>query len=305
MSAALDVVVVAYGSRDVIEECVEEARALPGTGRVVVVDHGDDGTHARAAAAGAEVIRAPDNPGFGAGQNRGVRATTAPVVLLLNPDAVPDAHGIREGLATLAGEPGVGAVQGVIVNRVTGQAERSQGRELGPVHLLGRAFGARRLLGWPAVRFVARRVGVVHDHVDRIPSGPRRVDSLAATAVLVRRDAFDAVGGFDESYFLYGEDLDLCRRLRNDGWGLVALPDRFAVHESGGSAASNAARELTWWRGTMRFAARWWSPAAWSVAVVAAVVCWCGIAVRQPRAATRAWRELVAEPLRDRRTRRD
>ena len=141
--------------------------------------------------------------------------------------------------------------------------------------------------------------------MDRVPGGPRRVDSLAATAVLVRRDAFDAVGGFDESYFLYGEDLDLCRRLRNDGWGLVALPDRFAVHESGGSAPSDTARELTWWRGTMRFAARWWSPAAWGVAVVAAVVGWIGIAVREPSAASRAWREMVAEPLRDRRTRRD
>ena len=117
----------------------------------------------------------------------------------------------------------------------------------------------------------------------------------------MRRTAFAAVDGFDESYFLYGEDLDLCHRLRAAGWALVAMPTPFAAHDSGGSAASATARELTWWRGTMRFAALWWSPLAWSCAVAAAVVRWCGLAVREPAIAARAWRELVSAPLGDRR----
>jgi GT2 family glycosyltransferase len=301
VTGAFDVVIVAYESREVIGTCVAAARSLPDVGAVVVVDHGDDGSGAIAASAGALVVPNPANPGFGAGQNRGVAATTAPVLLLCNPDAVVAPEGIVAGLALLSAEPEVGAVQGAITNRATGAPERSGGRELGPVHLVGRALGARRLLQWRPVRALARRVAPVADHVIRVPDAPVVVETLAATALLVRRAAFDEVGGFDEAYFLYGEDLDLCRRLRARGWRLVALPEPFAVHESGASAASATARELTWWRGTMQFAARWWSPEAWAWAVASAGVRWCRLAVRSPVGARRAWREMVADPLRERR----
>jgi GT2 family glycosyltransferase len=298
-----DVVVVAYASRDTIEHCIERVGALRGVGNLMVVDHGTDGTADIAETLGARVFRNPGNPGFGAGQNRGVAATSAPYVLLLNPDAAPEPDGIAAGLTLLDADPCVGAVQGVITNRTTGAPERSSGCELGPVHLLGRAVGARRLLAYAPVRAVARRVGVVADHVDRVPTGPAAVDSLAATAILVRRKAFDQIGGFDESYFLYGEDLDLCRRMRQAGWTLVAMPDRFAWHESGASAASTTERELNWWRGTMRFAALWWTEAAWYSALLSATIAWLHLSVRDLRVSTRAWRELVVEPQRDRRRR--
>ena len=126
-----------------------------------------------------------------------------------------------------------------------------------------------------------------------MPDGPTSVEALAATAVLVRRDAFDQVGGFDAGYFLYGEDLDLCRRLRDAGWELVALPVPWADHDSGGSAASAWTRELDWWQGTMRFAARWWSRPAWRLAQGAAFVRWLRLALRHPRGAKAAWRALL------------
>lgn len=296
----LAVVIVGYDSAAVIRSCVDGARALSGVTEIVVVDHGDDGTAVVAEAAGARVLRCPGNPGFGAGQNRGVRETDAPYVLLLNPDAVVDPDGIAAGLAVLVADGTVAAVQGCIVNRATGATERSQGRELGPVHLYGRALGLKRWLRLAPVRAVARRVGAVADHAERIPDGPQRVESLAATAVLVRRAAFEAVDGFDESYFLYGEDLDLCRRLRRAGWSLVAVPDRFAVHESGASAANRVARELTWWRGTMQFAATWWPEARWRAAVGAAVVQAGLLALRHPTRAGQAWREIVVAPVRAR-----
>jgi GT2 family glycosyltransferase len=303
VSARFDVVVVAYANRDTIEHCIERVGALQGVGTLVVVDHGTDGTADVAEAMGARVIRDPGNPGFGAGQNRGVAATTARYVLLLNPDAAPEPAGIAAGIALLDADPGVGAVQGVITNRTTGAPERSSGRELGPVHLLGRAVGARRLLAYAPVRALARRVGTVADHVERVPAAPTEVDALAATAILVRREAFDQIGGFDESYFLYGEDLDLCRRMRRAGWTLVAMPDRFAWHEGGASAASSTERELTWWRGTMRFAALWWTEAAWYAALLSATIAWLHLSVRDVQVSSRAWRALVIEPQRDRRRR--
>lgn len=266
----VDVVEVAFRSDDVIEGSVRAALSLGG--RVVVVDHGDGRSAALAAAAGATTIVDPSNPGFGAGQNRGMRECTSEFVLLCNPDAEVDPAAVQAGVAHLRARPDVAAVQGVIVNRATGKPERSQGVELTPLHLLGRALGARRLLdvGW--VRALARRSAVLRDHADRVPAGPVEVESLAAAAVLVRREAFDWVGGFDPGYFLYGEDLDLCRRLRAAGWKLLAIPDVWATHTSGGSATSSREREQDWWEGTMAFAATWWTGPKWWVARVVASI---------------------------------
>jgi len=296
MSGRLDVVVVAYDSRERLGACLAAAQRLEGLGRVVVVDHGRDGSGELARAAGAAVYEDPSNPGFGAGQNRGVGASAAPFVLLLNPDAEPDPAGVAAGVALLDADPSVAATQGVIVDRGTGTPQRSAGRELGPLHLLGRALGARRLLRLGPARRLAAHVPAVADHVARAPASSTLVASLAATALLARRAAYVEVGGFDERYFLYGEDLDLCRRLRAAGWRLVALPDRFAVHEGGASSGAWATRELAWWGGTMRFAACWWASAPWGGALAAAFLQWLKLSVREPRLAGRAWRALLSEP---------
>lgn len=291
--ATVDVVVVAYNSRDVLPGCVAAARRIPGLREIVVVDHGGDGSARVAEAAGAWAMTVGENGGFGAGQNCGLRVTAAPFVLLLNPDALVVPEAVARGVAFLEAESDVAAVQGVIVSRSTGRPERSQGVEVGPLHLAGRALGVRRVSAVPPIARMARRLDVLTDHVDRIPDGPRAVASLAATALLVRRSAITRLGGFDESYFLYGEDLDLCRRLRLSGWRLVALPDEWAVHQSGGSSASGWDRELHWWRGTMQFAARWWSAPAWWAAVAAATLRWARLVTLRPRGAREAWRALV------------
>jgi GT2 family glycosyltransferase len=174
--------------------------------------------------------------------------------------------------------------------------------ELRPVHLIGRAFGARRLLGHRLGKMIAARVPTLRDHAERVPGGPTEVESLAATAVLVRRLAFVAVGGFDESYFLYGEDLDLCRRLRLAGWKLLALPEVWAAHVSGGSAESTHSRDFHWWQGTMRFGAYWWGGRDWAIALLAAVVRCSQLVLLDPHRATAAFRALVREPRSARRS---
>lgn len=292
----VDTVFVAYRSEDVIERAL--AQAAPLGGLSVVVDHGDGASARIAALAGALAIHDPSNPGFGTGQNRGISFTGSEFVLLCNPDAeiLPDA--VLAGAELLRARPGAAAVQGVIVNRGTGRPERSAGVELGPVHLLGRAVGAKRLLGLPVVASLARRSSTLQDHADRVPDEPVEVESLAATAVLVRRSALDQVGGFDESFFLYGEDLDLCRRLRAAGWTLVAVPEVWATHTSGGSAHSSWQREAEWWRGTMSFAARWWGPAPWTAAMAAATLRWARMAVRHPSRAGAALIAVILAPAR-------
>ncbi len=295
-----DVVIVAYRSERHLPACLDALQLLGWHGDIVVVDHADGLSAVLAEARGAVGIEDPSNPGFGAGQNRGLAKTASPYVLMLNPDAVVDASGMRRGLAYLQAHPGVAAVQGVIRNGATGDVERSQGAELGPLHLWGRTVGARRLLRWPIARALARRVKSVRDHAERVPAEPVTVPYLAATAIVARREALESVGGFDERYFLYGEDLDLCRRLRRAGWELAALPWQFATHENGGSAATMWDRELEWWRGTMTFAARWWTAAAWSSALLAAACRAVILTVQRPRRARDVFAAFVCEPVRSR-----
>lgn len=295
----IDAVLVAYRSEDVIQAAVESAKALGGT--VVVVDHGDGGSARQAALAGALAIHDPSNPGFGAGQNHGLAFTESAYVLLCNPDAELDTAAVAAGVEVLDRRPEVAAVQGVIVNQATGQPERSAGVEVGPLHLLGRALGAKALLGVPAVAALARRSPILRDHADRVPREAVEVQSLAATVLLVRRSALVAEGGFEESYFLYGEDLDLCRRLRAAGWKLVALPDVWAKHASGGSADSSWSREANWWRGTLQFGAGQWSGTGWALAVAAAILRWCRLVVRHPLHAPDAFTAMVVDPVRRRR----
>ena len=142
-----DVVVVAYRSEREIEDCLAALGLEPDVVSVTVVDNGDGRSAAVAERLGATAIREPANPGFGAAVNRGAARGTAEAFLVLNPDALLQPGAFTSGLEWLQSEPTVGAVQGAIVNRTTGQDERSAGRELGVVHLLGRrVLGLRALL---------------------------------------------------------------------------------------------------------------------------------------------------------------
>jgi GT2 family glycosyltransferase len=221
----------------------------------------------------------------------------------LNPDARVDREGVHAGIALLDRAGDVAAVQGVIRNRVTGQPERSQGLALGPVHLVGRALGLRRVLRFGIVRKALQDAPIVGDHVRRVPDKPRDVESLAATALLVRRSAFDSVGGFDEGYFLYGEDLDLCRRLREAGWRLMALPVHWAEHTAYASSAGWWERELVWWEGVLRYAARWWSASAWAAARFSTVLRIIPMIAVRPNRAGEVLARLVVGPGRHRRRR--
>lgn len=300
----IDVAVVAYGDLASVWDAVASVRSLPELGEIVVVDHNESAEEGGPAPADIRVVVDRSNPGFGAGQNRGMSLTSAPYVLCLNPDASVEPDAVARGAALLDASPDVAAVQGTIRDRATGAPERSQGVELTWLHLLGRALALRGLLRSSALRRLARRSRTLRDHADRVPECTLDVETLAATAVLVRRSAFDSVGGFDDDFFLYGEDLDLCRRLRGAGWRLVAVPETWAHHTSGSTSGSTISREVAWWGGTLRFAAKWWSRHEFALACAAGgiaaarhvIVCWprrheiVGAMVRTPLSVRRGTR---------------
>ena len=228
------VVVVSHQTRDHAMTCLA-GLAAAGADDVVLVDTGStDGTADAVRAAYPNVrVLAVDNLGFGRGANLGVAATDAPVVVVANAD-VRFAPGSVSDLADrLRRAPDVAAV-GPLVRYPDGRAQASARRLPDPRTAVGHAVLSRI---WPANPWTRR-----YRAADQDPGSPRDVDWLSGCALALRREAFDAVGGFDPGYFLYVEDVDLGVRLGRAGWRLRYEPSARVVHAVGASTGTRRRR---------------------------------------------------------------
>lgn len=162
------------------------------------------------------------NPGFGAGCNAGARATPKDdaLILVVNPDVTFDPLALDEAILTLHSRPNIAAV-GVRLTRPSGEPVSS----------------ARR---FPSPRSIMRR-----RPDEMLPAqGSMPVDWICGAFMLWRPEAFRAVGGFSEEYFLYFEDVDICRKARRAGWDVVANADITVFHDQGhGEATSRRLRQ--------------------------------------------------------------
>jgi N-acetylglucosaminyl-diphospho-decaprenol L-rhamnosyltransferase len=228
----LAVVVVNHNSGDFLDQCVSSVYTAAGdlSLDLVVVDNASrDGSAQRAAAQhpAARLIQNPVNRGFAAAANQGILSTAAPFLLLLNPDA-QITGGTLAALLKVAGErPRAGAV-GLLVRNPDGSVQPSARKVPGLIESLGHAF-----LGsfFPNNRFTRSYTMADWDRVTE-----REVEWISGSAMLLRRAAYDDVGGFDEGYFMYVEDVDLCTRMRKAGWTVLFSPEVEAVHEVGVSS---------------------------------------------------------------------
>lgn len=225
-------VVVNYNARDVLLKCVQSLRA-DGVGTVVVVDNDSrDGSGEALAAADPEARWVPTgaNLGFGAAANRGVATVATPYVLILNPDVEIEPGTVKALVDALERDPALAAV-GPRVEEPDGTVYAS-GRPFPDLMVAaGHAF-----LGYAAPR---NRFTRAYKLLDWDRSSPRDVDWLSGSCLLVRRSAFDAVGGFDEDFFMYVEDVDLCWRWGRAGWRVRYEPAGRVVHT--GAVSTNQA----------------------------------------------------------------
>ena len=229
-SAEVSAVVVSYNSAAYLPDCIRSLRS-EGVDDVVVVDNASsDGSVAtvRAADAGVTVVETGANLGFGSGANRGVASTRGHYVLVLNPDTVVEPGTVKALGEALDRDPGL-AVVGPRMENVDGTLYPSVRRFPNLPVALGHAFLG---LVSPRNRYTRSYRMLDWDH-DR-PAAD--VDWVGGACFLIRRTAFDAVAGFDEAFFMYVEDVDLCWRLGRTGWRIGYEPAGRVVHALGGSS---------------------------------------------------------------------
>lgn len=226
-------VVVTYNSAGHIAELLDSIPAAMGDlrHRVVVVDNGS--TDATLAVLDSRtdctVIRS-SNDGYAAGINRAVRACPGTEsILILNPDATLDAGCVPTLRAALRA-PGVG----IVAPRVR-EADGSLSPTLRRGPTMGRV-GGLSFTRWP--RFAER----IED--PREYEQAHEVEWAVGAILLVDRECYDALGGLDESYFLYSEETDFCLRAKDAGWATVYTPDAGAMHVGGGSGESAATHTM-------------------------------------------------------------
>jgi GT2 family glycosyltransferase len=229
-------IVVSFEARDDLAACLASLDATAGEGvEAVVVDNAStDGspdlvarTHPRA-----RLIRNAVNVGFGRACNQGAAASGAPCLLFLNPDARLTPGALQALEQVLDQEDGVGIVGPRTVNE-DDTPQVSFGPALG---LLGE-WRQRRL-----VRGVRRRDPATLRRLQALTATPSEPDWVSGSCLLMRRRAFEQVGGFDEGFFLYEEDVDLCVRARAAGWRVRYEPRAVVRHRLGRSMAAMPVR---------------------------------------------------------------
>ncbi len=251
---SLDVVVVTYESAAHLRACLG---SLPADARVVVVDNAsEDGSADLAAELGATVLRNAENRGFAAAANQGARAGSGELVLFLNPDAVLEPGAVEALPAAFAGDPTLAAASPTLLHD----------------------DGSEQRVAWPYPSATATWVEALGLHLVRAPRDESAY--LVGTCLCLRRAAFEEVGGFDERFWLYGEDADLGLRLEQAGWDSRVVPGAIARHVGGASGAASGGLAFEHFqRGAELFVAKHEGPSALAVHRVGLLL---GSALRLP-----------------------
>jgi hypothetical protein len=244
-AADIWIIVPAWNTRDLLAACLA---SIPDVrlGRTVVVDNGSsDGTVTmlRDRFPAVRVVENPDNLGFARAVNQGAALTVSRYVLFLNSDAILEPGAIEALAVVLESQPQAGLVGSRLL-----YPDGSFQASFAPFPTLLHEFlilsGVGRLLygsSYPSKGPEEER-------------GPQTVDYVGGACMLARRSAFEQVGGFDEGYFLYAEEVDLCHSLWGHGWDVWYQPAAVVLHAESGSSRSQAGRrEAMLYRSRVRF----------------------------------------------------
>jgi len=249
-AATVSAVVVNHDAGALLLECVTSLHD-DGAAEIVVVDNASSDGSAdalEASGAAARVVRTGHNLGYGAGANRGIAASSGELVVVSNPDVVVHGGALAKLVGVLEADPTV-AIAGPRIEEPDGTRYPSARRFPSFVDATGHAL----LAGIAPGNRYSRRYRMA----DLEAGAQAGVDWVSGAFFLARRRALEELGGFDEGYFMYAEDTDLCWRARRAGWGVLYVPGAVVTHRQGVSTARRPYRMLVaHHRSVLRFASR-------------------------------------------------
>lgn len=265
----IGIITVSYGSGEALTSFLASLREFHGDALpVVVVDNKPDHENVRDLAArfGAAYLALPENPGYGAGMNAGVRtlresAATFDAYFFCNPDVRFLAPAVNELAESLLNDPSAGSIGPRLLNE-DGSTYPSARNVPSVGTGIGHALFSRI---WPANPW-SRAYQNAADYDERRPAG-----TLSGAAVMVRAEVYERIGGWDEAYFMHFEDIDLGWRIGRTGFANVYEPAVAVVHTGAHSTQKHAVVvEQAMTRSAIRFmrkryAGFWQSPLRWAI----------------------------------------
>lgn len=207
------VVIVTYNSEKTIGACIDSVLTA-GVADIVVVDSNSMDSTVRSIQGGqVKIMTLSENKGFAFAANAGANVLNTNYVLFLNPDARLQDGAISSMVQVMENSKKVGVVGGMLVNEEGVAQEYVFGEHVTPLTMITRRLATPR-------------------HFVR----PRSVGWVSGGALLMRREVFRKVGCFDEGFFLYWEDIDICRRVKTAGFDVYIDPNAIVFHDRGSSS---------------------------------------------------------------------
>lgn len=226
--SSLGIVIVNYNSTDYLQRCLESIFAQTSTTpfHTIIVDNASDDQNfadLERAFPSAHFILNDENRGFSVACNQGLRSKAADFYLLLNPDCVIEESAIDRTFNFLAQDSQIG-IAGCRVNNPDGTLQLACRRRIPrPSVALGKLLGLARV--FPQSRHLA-----AYNYGDVDPNKAQDVEAVSGSFLMFRHKLLETIGYLDESFFLYGEDLDFCFRAAQAGWRISYYPRAVITH---------------------------------------------------------------------------
>lgn len=249
----LSIVILNWNVRDLLDRCLASLRSERHVLEIIVVDnasHDDSVAMLRAKYPRVKLIANAENRGFTGGNNQGIEASRGRCVMVLNPDTEVLGDALDQVVIYLDEHPDVGAIGPQLLN-----PDRSIQSSRRRFPTLATAFFESTWL-----QGIAPQRILTHFYMDDVPVSPaHEVDWLNGACTVFRRAVLDRVGLYDaRNFFMYSEELDLCRRVKEAGWKIVYLPEAQVVHYVGKSSdQAVAARHVYFQTSKVRYFRKW------------------------------------------------
>lgn len=201
-----------------------------------------------------KLIAKRENVGFPKGNNIGIEAATGPLIFLLNPDTIVKPHALQRMITYMNDQPEVGLI-GSQLRFPDGSIQSSRRRF--PTFWTG--FFESTWLEPYAPNPLLERYYMLDKRDDEVS----KADWVMGASMLTRREVIDACGGMDAAYFMYSEELDWCRRIRDAGWEIIYFPEALVIHYQGKSSEqASTARHINFNRAKLRYYRKFHGPLA-------------------------------------------